>query len=140
METSPAAKSDSISGTGDLQRFEILDPDDVRAVPDTVDFISKVKAISPSIVRGPKAYPRLPIIRALLGGYLTNSRINSVTALQYALANKLALKDVGGFDDWVPDRTILSRIFTAMADHPDIMDDLGAQVVVSMQRVLPDLG
>ena len=90
MVTPPAAKSDSISDTGDLQRFELQDLDDVKVVLDTVDFNPMVTAISPSLTRGPKPYPRLPVIRAHFAGYLIKPRIDSITALHWALANNPA--------------------------------------------------
>lgn len=70
----------------------------VRAVLDTVDFSPKVKAISPSRVRGSKAYPHLPKIRALLSGYLAKPRIESATALHWALANaRMSAASMTGF-------------------------------------------
>ena len=141
MNTPPAAKSDSISDTGHLQRFEIHDLDDVRAVLDTVDFSPMVKAITPYLsVRGPKPYPRLPMIRAHFAGYLIKPRVDSITALHWALANNPELQAVCGFDDRIPDRTTLSRAFAAMAQHPEIMDDLSAEIIAGTQAILPYLG
>ena len=89
MATPPAANSDSISGKGHLQRFEIQDLDDVRAVLDTVDFSPMVMAISPDpAIRGPKPYPRLPIIRAHFAGYLIKPRVDSITALDTRTAER----------------------------------------------------
>ena len=140
MNAPPAAKSDSISDTGHLQRFEIQDLDDVNAVLDTVDFSPMVAAISPSSEKGPKAYPRLPIIRAHFAGYLIKPKIDSITAFHWALANNPALRDVCGFKGRIPDRTTLSRVFTAMSQHLEIMDDLSAEVIARTQTILPDLG
>ena len=141
MNAPPAAKSDSISGKGHLQRFEIQDLNDVRAVLDTVDFSPMVMAISPDpAIRGPKPYPRLPIIRAHFAGYLIKPRVDSITALHWALANNPTLAKVCGFGDRIPDRTTLSRVFGAMSCFPEIMDDLSADVIAMTREVLPDLG
>ena len=140
MATPPATKSDSTSVYDRLQRFEIRDLDDLAAVLNAADFAPLADAITPRSVRGPKPYPRLPIIRAHLAAYLVKPKIDSITALHWSLANNPALAKVCGFGDKIPDRSTLSRVFSAMSKHPEMIDDVSAEVIEKLREILPDLG
>ena len=140
MNSTPAAGSDSISETGRLQRFQIRDHDDVRAVLDAVDFTPLAVAVSNDPITGRRPYQRLPIVRAHFAAYLTKPKIDSIVTLHLSIMRDAALREACGFRGPIPSRSTFSRVFTAMAEHPEIVDRCAAEVVARMQEIVPDLG
>ena len=140
MTTSPAAGSDSISETGRLQRFQLRDPDDVKTVLDAVDFTPLASAVSTDPLTGRRPYERLPIVRAHFAAYLTKPKIDSIVTLHLSIMRDAALREACGFSGPIPSRSTFSRVFTAMSEHPDIVDRCAAEVVARMKEIIPDLG
>ena len=141
MNTNPAAGSDSISETGRLQRFRLPDhPDYVKAVLDAVDFTPLAEAVSTQPVTGRTPYERLPIVRAHFAAYLTKPRIDSIVTLHLTVMRDAWFREACGFTGPVPSRSTFSRVFTTMAEHPEIVDRSAAEVVARMKEIIPDLG
>ena len=105
MNSTPAARSDSISDRGRLQRFEIRDHDDVKAVLDAVDFTPLADAVSTHPVTGRTPYERLPIVRAHFAAYITKPKIDSIVTLRLTLMKDAGLRDACGFSPNPPIHT-----------------------------------
>ena len=142
MIATPAAWSDSTSGTGSLQRIGSQDLDHTLAVLDAVDFTPMVNAITPTPAPGTgrRPYDRLPIVRAFFASYVVRPRVDSIVTLRLLLLRDDALREACGFGDKIPSRTTFSRVFTAMSRHPELMDAISADAIARTKEILPDLG
>ena len=112
-----------------------------REILDSVNLRPLVDAVSkPYAGVGPKPQDRAPIVRAHFMAYLHKTVIGTVTALHWTLMNNPAFRAVCGFNGTVPSRPTFSRVFTQMAEHPEIVERIMDELVREARRVRPDLG
>ena len=108
---------------------------------DSVNLDPLIEAVSkPYAGRGRRALDRRAIVRAHFMAYLHKTVIGTVTALHWTLMNNPAFRAVCGFNGRVPSRPTLSRVFTQMSEHPDIVERIMDEIVREARRVRPDLG
>ena len=105
-----------------------------------MDFTPMASAVSTNPATGRRPYDRLPIVRAHFAEYLTKPKIDSIVTLHWTILRDAALRAACGFSGPVPSRSTFSRVFTAMAEHPEIVDRCIAEVVARMKDLVPDLG
>ena len=99
-----------------------------------------VSAVSgPPRPTGRKRSDREPIVRALYAHYHMEVA-DSIFDLHWMLVYIPAFRQACGFTGPVPSRSTFSRVFTAMAEYPDIVDRCAAEVVARMREIIPDLG
>ena len=103
----------------------------MKAVLYAVDFTPLADAVSTDPITGRRPYERLPIVRAHFAAYLTKPKIDSIVTLHLTLMRDAGLRETCGFSGHVPSRSTFSRVFTAMAEHPEIVDRCAADVVAN---------
>ncbi len=112
-----------------------------RQILDNVNLQPLMEAVSrPYSGVGRRPYDRQAMVRAHLLAYLHRTTIDSITALHWTLLNNPAFRAVCGFGKIVPSRSTLSRVFSQMAKHPDVMERIMDDIVRETKRVQPDLG
>ena len=135
------APSDSTSAEPSLQPATFPDLAEEREILDGVNLDLLIEAVSkPYAGRGRRALDRRAIVRAHFMAYLHKTVIGTVTALHWTLMNNPAFRAVCGFNGSMPSRPTLSRVFTQMAEHPDIVERIMDELVREARRVRPELG
>ena len=89
---------------------------------------------------GRRPHDRRAIVRAHLLVYLFRITIGTITELHWTLLNCPAFRAACGFDGMVPSRSTLSRVFSQMAKHPDLVERAMDEIVREDRRIRPDLG
>ena len=135
------AHADFTSAEPSLQPEPFPDLAEEREILDSVNLDPLLEAVSkPYAGRGRRALDRRAIARAHFMAYLHRTVIGTVTALHWTLMNNPAYRAVCGFNGTVPSRPTLSRVFTQMAEHPDILERIMDELISEARRVRPDLG
>ena len=141
MEIQTVAPSDFTSTDPSLQPAPFPDLTEEREILDSVNLQPLIEVVSkPYAGRGRRAHDRRAIVRAHFLAYLHKTVIGTITALHWTLMNNPAFRSICGFNGRVPSRSTLSRVFTQMSEHPDIVERIMDEIVREARRVRPDLG
>ncbi|MCY4652629.1 MAG: transposase, partial [Dehalococcoidia bacterium] len=89
---------------------------------------------------GRRPHDRRAIVRAHFMAYLHRITIGTITALHLTLLNNAAFRSACGFNGRFPPSPTLSRVFTQMAQHPDVVEWTMDEIVRDAKRIRPDLG
>ena len=91
-----------------------------------------------SVSRRP--HDRRAVVRAHFMAYLHKTVIGTITAPHWTLLNNATSRVACGFKGRVPSRPTLSRVFTQMAEHIELVERIMDEVVREAKRIHPDLG
>ncbi len=134
------APSDFTSAEPLRQPAALPDLAEQREILDNVNLEPLIEAVSrpyPGVGRRP--HDRRAIVRAHFLAYLYRATIGTITLLHWTLLNCPAFRVACGFDGMVPSRSTLSRVFTQMAKHPDLVERAMDEIVREARRIRPDL-
>ena len=141
VEIQTVAPSDFTSDGPIRQPAAFPDLSEECEIMDNVNLEPLTNAVSrPYTGVGRRPHDRGPIVRAHLMAYLHKTVIGSITALHWTLLNNPAFRAVCGFNGKVPSRPTLSRVFTQMSEHPDVVERIMDEIIREAKRIRPDLG
>ena len=135
------APADFTSAGPSRQPAEFPDLAEEREILDNVNLQPLIEAVSkPYAGVGRRPHDRRAIVRAHFLTYLHKTTIGTITALHWTLMNNATFRDACGFNGRVPSRPTLSRVFTQMAEYPDVVERIMDEIVGKAKRICPDLG
>lgn len=112
---------------------------ELRQILKEVNIAPIEKALTkPAGSRGPRPYPRGPMIRAYLS--MPHRGVTNISALHDELLNNPALRAVCGFTTYVPSRPTLSRVFCQLKELHGLLESCLSEITESLSDYLPDLG
>lgn len=112
---------------------------ELREILKEVNIAPIEKALTkPTGSRGPRPYPRGPMIRAYRS--MPHQGIADISALHKKLLNDPALRAVCGFTTYVPSRPTLSRVSCQLKELHGLLESCLSKVTESLSEYLPDFG
>ena len=141
MSTPTVARTNFTTGGPTRQPQAFPDLSELRRILDNVNLEPLIEAVSkPYAGVGRRSHDRRAIVRAHFMAYLHRTTVGSISALHWTLLNNPAFRAVCGFNGGVPSRPTLSRVFSQMAEHPDVVERIMDEIVREARRIRPDLG
>lgn len=111
-----------------------------RKILDSVNLEPLIEAVTrPYAGRGRRSLDRTAIVRAYFMAYLYRGPISAITMLHWTLLNNPAFRAACGFNGRVPSRPTLSRVFTQMSEHPEVVERIMDEMVDKAKRIRPDM-
>ena len=124
------APSEFTSAEPWLQPAALPDLAEQHEILDNVNLEPLVETVSrPYAGVGRRPHDRRAIVQAHFLAYLYRATIGTITLLHWMLLNCPAFRAACGFNGMVPSRSTLSKVFTQMAKHPDIVERAMDEIV-----------